>query len=177
LFTKVVNGATTLWESWPGYEDPSDPGHPSHNHHFLGGIGQWFVQGLVGVSMTGVGWASIDMAPDVTSDPRLSGGAATLSTVRGEVFCSWSHGPAEFAFTINASIPPGSQGTVTVQVTTVAAAVTEGGRPVWQHGNFVPGTPGVVGAAVVAGGKGIQFAILSGVYEFASAAAVSVPLP
>lgn len=165
---QVINGATTLWESWSGAPGPSDPAQPSHNHHFLGGIGQWLVQGLAGIKNTGTNWDTIEISPDVTDHEALPSAASFLKTPHGVVSCSWQAVGSEFY--INASVPVGASATIDITMATSATVGTvwESGVAVWQSGRFFPGHPGVVSAAPAANGRRTRFHVVAGEYFFQS---------
>lgn len=80
-------------------------------------------------------------------------------------------GPCDqIVFTLSATVPAGSTATAYVPVADASTAViTEGGAKVWASGAFVPGTPGVLGAAPGVGAHNgtVAIAIGSGEYAFA----------
>ena len=105
---QVAQGATTLWENWSGApDDTNGNAAPSHNHHFLGGIGQWFYQALAGLQLQpldfGAGngsrlpeddaraWGRFLVRPEITDAPTLAGMSASLRTRRGLVSVHWAN--------------------------------------------------------------------------------------
>ncbi|MBN2853055.1 MAG: family 78 glycoside hydrolase catalytic domain [Clostridia bacterium] len=49
---QIKNGATTIWESWEGYDEM---GHPfnSHNHYSPGAVTEWLFETVGGISVAG----------------------------------------------------------------------------------------------------------------------------
>lgn len=79
------HGATTIWESWEGY-DPE--GHPkaSHNHYAFGAVCEWLFDTVAGIRVAGENEFRIA--------PRFGGsltyGGASYRSVFGEVTSSWA---------------------------------------------------------------------------------------
>jgi alpha-L-rhamnosidase len=73
----------------------------------------------------------------------LTWAGGTVETVRGIVSASWSRGPG--LLRLEVEVPVNAQATVSMPKEEPMSEVTirEGGRVVWEKGQFVPGTPGI----------------------------------
>lgn len=86
----VTRGATTIWESWEGYDSDGEP-FASHNHYSFGSVMEWVYRYMVGIDtdIHAPGYKKIRF------QPRPGGGItyaqASLNTVRGTVACGWKH--------------------------------------------------------------------------------------
>ncbi len=78
----IVNGATTLWESWDG--------HDSHNHPMFGSISAWFYKYLAGISPHPecAAFGQAVFRPFLAAG--LSSATASVHTVRGLYAIRWS---------------------------------------------------------------------------------------
>jgi alpha-L-rhamnosidase len=137
MFTR---GATTLWELW---QERTGPSMNSHNHPMLGSVGAWFYEALAGIRVDAErpGYQHIRIEPQMVRDLTWAGG--TVETVRGIVSASWSRGPG--LLRLEVEVPVNAQATVSMPKEEPMSEVTirEGGRVVWEKGQFVPGTPGI----------------------------------
>jgi alpha-L-rhamnosidase len=139
----IENGATTLWELWQKREGPS---MNSHNHPMFGSVGAWLYKALAGINMaTGsVAFENILLQPQMVRDLRHASG--TVQTLRGEVGCSWSR--TDRSVRVEAVVPVGSAAEIVIPKFNLRnVKVTEGGKTVWENGQFVTGVAGVAGAA------------------------------
>jgi len=139
----IENGATTLWELWQKREGPS---MNSHNHPMFGSVGAWLYKTLAGINMSpgSVGFESILFQPQMVRDLRHASG--TVQTLRGEVGCTWSR--TDRAVRVEAVVPVGSAAEIVIPKFNLRnVKVTEGGKAVWENGQYVTGVPGVTGAA------------------------------
>ena len=147
--------ATTLWETWSDDRDDQ----LSLNMKLLGSVDKFFYRDVAGIRPLAPGFRRIEVAPKVTR--LLRSASAAIETVRGPVAVSWRrdgdalHLTAEIPANATAEVrlPTGVVGNPTEPRVTVLGRgdgskvrVTEDGRPVWQHGAFVPGTSGVADA-------------------------------
>jgi hypothetical protein len=100
-------------------------------------------------------------------------GAIDAGRGRTALAWGWSGAPTTSGAFVNVSIPAGVTGRVRVNVPGLgaAAAVAESGVPVWESGAFVPGVPGVLGGTLAPDATYIEFAVASGNFAFAAAAA------
>lgn len=69
---QVERGATTVWETWEGY-DKNGKGKFSHNHYAFGAVAAWLQEGIAGLSPAAPGYRRIRIAP-------LIGGGLTYAT-------------------------------------------------------------------------------------------------
>jgi alpha-L-rhamnosidase len=136
----VTRGATTLWELW---QERTGPSMNSHNHPMLGSVGTWFYQALAGISVDAErpGYQHIRMEPQVVRD--LTWASGTVDTVRGIVSSSWSHEPG--VVRLEVLVPVNAKATISIPKEDQMSEVTirEGGRVVWEKGQYVPGTSGI----------------------------------
>jgi hypothetical protein len=151
---QIEQGATTIWEDWSGNKDVSHPSEPSHNHHFMGAYGEWFHDSLVGLKQAeGIGdeavaFAHMVVAPQITSDPRLTAASAEYSLPRGKVSVSWhrphfENRPSGCEFNLTVHVHPNARATLVLPLHCLASSgdddgihgpavvVTEGGIPIW----------------------------------------------
>jgi hypothetical protein len=176
----LTQGATTCWENWSGVNDTTHPPPPTHNHIFLCSTSGWVLQRLLGVRprpapgggrAAGYEFGLLLAPPLVDSLPAMAG---TVATPLGAVALAWAWAGAPMASTYaaNVSLPPGAAAALALPVPGLAnATVSEGGVPVFADGAFVPGRPGVVGAAYSAADGTVTLELLPGDYAFATAAA------
>jgi alpha-L-rhamnosidase len=175
----LTQGATTCWENWSGVNDTSHPPPPTHNHIFLCSTSGWVVQRLLGIRPAPGGGAGTTVSgyefgfalapPLVDALPSMAG---TLATPRGAVSLAWEWQgpPMASTFVTNASLPPGTGGSLAVPVPGLAdPLVAEGGIIVFAHGAFVPGRAGVVGATYDASAGTITLELLPGDYAVSTA--------
>lgn len=84
----VTKGATTIWESWEGYDKDGEP-FASHNHYSFGSVMEWVYRYMIGIDtdIHAPGYKKIKV------QPRPGGGItyakACIDTVRGKVSCGW----------------------------------------------------------------------------------------
>jgi alpha-L-rhamnosidase len=137
MFTR---GATTLWELW---QERTGPSMNSHNHPMLGSVGAWFYEALAGIRVDAErpGYQHIRIEPQMVRD--LTWASGTVETVRGIVTASWSREAGKVRLEVE--VPVNAQATVSMPKEEPMSEVTirEGGRVVWEKGQFVPGTPGI----------------------------------
>lgn len=98
----VTKGATTIWESWEGYDEDGEP-FASHNHYSFGSVMEWVYRYMVGIDtdIHSPGYKRIKLRP------RPGGGItyakASMDTVRGKVSCGWKR--EDKAFIMDFAIP------------------------------------------------------------------------
>ncbi len=157
----VSRGATTLWELW---EEKAGPSMNSHDHIMFGSVGAWFYQALAGINQQegASGYRHLRVQPRAAHGLQWAGG--TVRTIRGTVGSSWAREAG--GVTMKVTVPVGSDARVMVprpqEMTGVV--VEENGRAVWEDGKYVPGDPGITGAA--AEEDAIAFELGSGEYTF-----------
>lgn len=121
---------------------------------------------VAGIAPAANGYNAVRIAPQIVRGLGPTKASATLSTVRGPATVSWD-ATASKSISIDATIPAGATGTVSVPTlgtTAASVVITEGGHSVWEHGAFVPGTAGVLSGKLVGGS--IEFNVSSGHYSF-----------
>lgn len=129
--------ATTLWESWSDDRDQQ----LSLNMKLLGSVDKFFYRDVAGIRPLAPGFRRIAVAPQVTD--ALASAAAEIETVRGPAAVSWRQDRGRLR--LSATIPANAAAQVRLPAAgrPSSVRVTEGGRPIWQRGAFVPGAPGV----------------------------------
>lgn len=119
------NGATTLWEDWPG--------EASHNHQMFGSVDEYFYKYLAGIRApsdegTSETYRHILIRPFVPRD--LDHAEASVDTVRGTVSSRWERLDGGLKLTV--TIPPNTSGTVHIpDLGYEEVVVSEGGNVVW----------------------------------------------
>merc|ERR1711904_432270 len=72
----MAKGATTIWEHWDVYHNPSGDAMSSHNHPAFTSVGAWFYTDLVGIR---VDRTPIELGPTLLRyDPLLPSAAGEL---------------------------------------------------------------------------------------------------
>ncbi|MEU9396800.1 family 78 glycoside hydrolase catalytic domain [Streptomyces sp. NPDC048324] len=101
----VAGGHTTLSESLDG--------SGSQNHHFLGQVDAWLVNGLAGINQAAdsVGYREMEIAPAVVGD--LTHASGSYRTPQGVVSSAWSK-DSRGRLTLKVSVPVGSTAVVRV---------------------------------------------------------------
>lgn len=99
------HGATTIWETWEGY-DPSGRPAASHNHYAFGAVCEWLFSGVAGIQVAGENEFLI--APQYGGD--LTEAGASYRSVFGEVISRWIH--KDGVFVLKANIPANCAATV-----------------------------------------------------------------
>ena len=154
--------ATTLWEAWS--DDRAE--QLSLNMKLLGSVDKFFYRDVAGIRPLAPGFRRIAVAPRVVGPVRHA--SAQIETVRGPAAVSWRLDDCG-TLRLTATVP--ANATAEIRLPTggrPGVRVTEGGRPVWRHGLFMPGAPGVTGArteddcVVVGAGSGSYELALTG---------------
>lgn len=97
----VMQGATTLWESWDGKD--------SRNHHMFGTISEWFYKHILGLSVLKPGFESFRLSPKFDA---LSYAEGEHKTDFGVIQMHWEKHEGEVVYRI--SVPQGTTAEVTV---------------------------------------------------------------
>jgi len=86
----IKNGATTLWENWPGDRYTT---YGSRNHIMFGSQSDWYFKVLGGINLVPgtVGWTNILYKPDVNGLVKtdLTSVSSSIRTHRGLIESSW----------------------------------------------------------------------------------------
>lgn len=100
----VTKGATTIWESWEGYDADGEP-FASHNHYAFGSVMEWVYRYMAGIDtdIHAPGYKRIRLQP--RPGGSISFARAAIDTVRGTVSCGWKQDGSAFImdFTIPAN--------------------------------------------------------------------------
>jgi alpha-L-rhamnosidase len=117
----LVNGATTLWETWKFSDNTF-----SHNHPMFGSVSQWFFHHVAGIrpAPDAVGFDHAIIAPK--PPPGLNHASAEYHSVRGRFESTWKRNAESFDLTIQ--IPIGARATVLLPANE-SSVVTESGKP------------------------------------------------
>jgi alpha-L-rhamnosidase len=103
----VDRGATTIWESWEGYDEHGNA-RVSHNHYALGAVTQWLREALVGISPAAPGYRRVRIAPVVGGGFTWAEGS--VETPFGRVRTRWELEGDRGALEID--VPAGTQADV-----------------------------------------------------------------
>ena len=105
----VAAGHTTLSESLDG--------SGSQNHHFLGQVDAWLVNGLAGINQSAgsVGYRELEIAPAVVGE--LTHASGSYSTPHGVVSSAWSK-DGRGRLTLKVAVPVGSTTVIRVPADT-----------------------------------------------------------
>lgn len=132
--------ATTLWEAWSDDRDEE----LSLNMKLLGSVDKFFYRDVAGIRPLAPGFRRIAVAPRVIGPVRHA--SAEIETVRGPAAVSWRL-EDDGTLSLAADIPANATAEIRLPAGRRSAVlVTEGGRPVWRHGAYVRGAPGVTDA-------------------------------
>lgn len=105
---QVHRGATTVWETWEGY-DKSGSATMSHNHYSFGSIAGWMFENIVGIRPLEPGYRRFRIDP-VPGD--LASASGEIETGYGRISVSWETDELG-ATRITASVPHGTHAVVT----------------------------------------------------------------
>jgi alpha-L-rhamnosidase len=153
----IEEGATTMWERWERLEGP---GMNSHNHIMLGSVDAWFYRVLAGIGPLEPGWKTISVRPHVLGD--LNNAEAEVGTVRGKVRSSWKK--EDGVFSLEISIPVGSEARVAIPLLWGGATVAADGELLWENGRSSGDHPDII--LVGTEGQSVVFSVKSGSYHF-----------
>ncbi|GGD82356.1 family 78 glycoside hydrolase catalytic domain [Paenibacillus nasutitermitis] len=89
----VMNGATTIWERWDGWNEErgfQDPEMNSFNHYALGSVGEWIYRYLVGIDLDDqeAGFRSFRIRP--LPGGGISSAACRYDSLYGRIESDWS---------------------------------------------------------------------------------------
>lgn len=113
----VASGHTTLSEALDG--------SGSQNHHFLGQVDSWLINGLAGISqkLGSIAYRELDIHPAVVGD--LTHASGSYNTPQGTVTSAW-HKDRNGRLTLKVTIPAGSEATIHVPATAKAPMKADG---------------------------------------------------
>jgi alpha-L-rhamnosidase len=107
----ITMGATTVWERWDAIRPDgtlNSTGMTSLNHYALGAVAAWLHDTVVGIERTGVGYATVRIAPQPGGGLTHASGAH--ETPLGRIEVAWRVDGDEFELT--AVVPDGMTATV-----------------------------------------------------------------
>ena len=99
---QIRQGATALTESWQAYDNVSN------NHMMLGHLLEWIFQAPGGIRQKegSVGWRHIVIAPQMVGN--LTWANTSFKSPKGYIECHWTASPDRSQWTMDVSIPQGS---------------------------------------------------------------------
>ncbi len=154
---QIAKGATTVWESWNG--DPEE--ELSLNMKMFCSTEVFFYRTLAGISPTSPGYRTIAISPSVVGG--VTEVEAEVKTLSGAVAAAWQQDAG--VFNMQVTVPVNTTAEVSVpKLGLGAAAVSEGGKAVWEKSVFRPGVAGI--GAGEESGDAITFRVGSGLYNF-----------
>jgi alpha-L-rhamnosidase len=157
----VRHGATTIWERWDGYTPQTGP-HPdismnSFNHYSLGSCGQWFVEGIAGLTQRGSPSAFQSVSINISPLPGFTSADISFTSIRGTYRNNWS----TTANGTSAQITIPANCTALVQFPAPANTIRESGSPL---------TSSLLAARIrSAANAPLTLELGSGIYDFAIA--------
>ncbi|CAF2714765.1 unnamed protein product [Rotaria sp. Silwood2] len=101
--SQIERGATTIWETWEGY-DKHGKALASQNHYSLGAVTGWFQEGIAGLVPIAPGYRRFRVAPLVTSS--LTHATATIETPFGYAKAAWR--VTDDVVKLEVIVPPGT---------------------------------------------------------------------
>ncbi len=104
---QIERGATTLWETWEGYQ-PDGKAKMSHNHYAFGAVAGWLYEGIAGLSAAEPGYRRIRVAPCIGGG--LTHASASIQTPYGLAGSAWRLQGNEVHLQV--IVPSGSQADV-----------------------------------------------------------------
>jgi alpha-L-rhamnosidase len=105
---EVKHGATTIWESWVGYDQDDNPLKISYNHYAFGCVSDWIYRYINGVNKTEVGFKHIVIKP--RPDKSLVWANFSFQSAYGEIVSEWKRENGKFI--LNVAIPCNTTATV-----------------------------------------------------------------
>lgn len=91
----VTRGATTIWETWEGYDQNGEP-LASHNHYAFGSVMEWVYRYMVGIDteFEHPGYRRFRIVP--RPGKEISSATARIDTARGIIECAWEKNASQF---------------------------------------------------------------------------------
>jgi alpha-L-rhamnosidase len=100
---QIARGATTVWETWEGYDDKGRA-NASHNHYAFGAVAGFLTERIAGLRPAAPGYRVIGIAPLIGGG--LTHARASVQTPFGVASSSWAR--RERTVTLTVTIPPGA---------------------------------------------------------------------
>jgi alpha-L-rhamnosidase len=99
----VVQGATTIWESWSDAQDDGERIHKlSQNHYAFGAICGFLFRRVAGIDAITPGFETIAIRPVL--DARLKRGGGDYDSVMGRISTDWAQN-ADGSFSLKVHVP------------------------------------------------------------------------
>ena len=168
---QILQGATTLWETWNG-TGSSD----SLNHVMFGDISAWMMQYIAGIRPGTPGYKQILIRPELMNG--LAWAQATHESPYGTVSNAWQlNGQTA---TLSLTIPPNASAIVHLPLLGTAVTnviVLEGGATIWQNGALVGNVTGLEFVSVddALPQQFLVWKVEAGTYQFTWQVAIQVP--
>ena len=152
----VRHGATTIWERWDGWTPDhgfQDPSMNSFNHYSLGSCGEYFFEGIGGISPACPGFDRILIHPQM--DGNLAWARTSYQSIHGPIQTSWRIEGASRH--LDVSIPANTTAEVWLPQA-LMATTTESDRPISHAAGISPMPPAP---------QALVLSVGSGLYHFA----------
>ena len=140
----IKQGATSCWEDWTGYADPTHPPQPTHNHIFLcGGLGEWLYTNVGGIALPEeIAFKKILIAPKISELVGPASVRTSFNSPYGLVKMEWnrtlSAGEIK-ALSISINLP--KYGTIIIPLNNnnrkEEYQLMESERVIFKHGKFI----------------------------------------
>lgn len=102
---EVKHGATTIWESWFGYQDDGTPQKVSLNHYAFGCVADWIFRHISGIQKTSPGYRTFRIEPDM--DSGLTFANRSVESPYGTIRSEWKKDNGDFI--LNVEVPYGTE--------------------------------------------------------------------
>lgn len=106
---QLDRGATTVWETWEGY-DRSGHAKMSHNHYAFGSVAGWMLEYIVGIRVSAPGYRRFIVNPTPGAD--LTHARGSLSTAFGTIESGWRL--QDGVLTLDVTVPPGTEAVIRI---------------------------------------------------------------
>lgn len=156
LLNMVINGATTIWETYGG-------GTMSRNHYVFGAPARWLYTDILGISHQyksgNEGFKHFELRPHYASyeDTSVTWTKGSYDSMNGLIESEWNLSADRSTFTYNCTVPANTSATLSLPVENENAYITEGGID-------INDAEGIEYIKTEDGRK--YYEITSGVYEF-----------
>ena len=188
---------STLWERWQPLDTTlpaSVYNNTSYDHPMFGSVAAWLLHGLAGLDAShlgstgilrvrpgvGIKLTSSEDSANITTlhsdlDNVITGASAAQNTTAGHAAVTWQLVPgpkaSSLSLSLNVTVPLGCLAELLLPVSADYVHITEAEGTLWQHGQFVSGVTGVLGATAREGG--VLVTIASGAYTIFAAQAAA----
>ena len=160
----------------------------------FGSVAAWLLHGLAGLDAShlgstgilrvrpgvGIKLTSSEDSANITTlhsdlDNVITGASAAQNTTAGHAAVTWQLVPgpkaSSLSFSLNVTVPLGCRAELLLPASADYVHITEAEGTLWQHGQFVSGVTGVLGATAREGG--VLVTIASGAYTIFAAQAAA----